>query len=513
MRSNHALIVCILALAAWARCGRPLFSEREHDHGDEGTSVTLWSARAELFMEYPRLEAGKEAAFLIHLTVVEGFKPLGRGPVTLEFAGPSGQVRTFSAASPSRPGIFTPHVRLPGGKHTLTLGFDIDGVAERFVVPDIQVGGAARPGQEIAGAISFLKEQQWLVPFMTSLIEKRPMRKTALVHGKVIPRAGGRVVISSPFSGMVVGTDGAGIPVPGMDVAEGDSLALILPNPEATTAASLKAQVDMLSKMVGKAEKEAKRLEGLFLDKAVSQRDYDDALTLYAIKQSELALARKQLDLYRSQQTATFRAKKSGEGFMIRAPFSGRISESFVAAKQYVQAGDPLLVLANLDAAWIRLNVPPALVASLVAPLDILIQKEGDPEKFGLVIAPDDMLLIGGEVHEGTRTVPVTIEVPSSVHALILGSYVTGEIGMGNPVETLAIEEGAVIEDDGVPVCYVQAGGETFIKRPLTLGIRHGGFVQVLSGLEPGERVVSEGAYKVKLASAAVGEAGHGHAH
>jgi multidrug efflux pump subunit AcrA (membrane-fusion protein) len=59
----------------------------------------------------------------------------------------------------------------------------------------------------------------------------------------------------------------------------------------------------------------------------------------------------------------------------------------------------------------------------------------------------------------------------------------------------------------------VQLGGETFEKRDLTLGIRDGDWVQVLSGVKEGERVVTKGAYAVKLASMSSAIPAHGHAH
>jgi len=59
----------------------------------------------------------------------------------------------------------------------------------------------------------------------------------------------------------------------------------------------------------------------------------------------------------------------------------------------------------------------------------------------------------------------------------------------------------------------VMLGGESFERRVLRLGIRDGDYVQVKSGLEPGERIVTRGAYLVRLAAASPAEAGHGHAH
>ncbi len=60
---------------------------------------------------------------------------------------------------------------------------------------------------------------------------------------------------------------------------------------------------------------------------------------------------------------------------------------------------------------------------------------------------------------------------------------------------------------------YVQTGGESYARRPVTLGLRAGDQVAVTGGLAPGERVVARGSYLVRLAASGDSGAGHGHAH
>ena len=62
-------------------------------------------------------------------------------------------------------------------------------------------------------------------------------------------------------------------------------------------------------------------------------------------------------------------------------------------------------------------------------------------------------------------------------------------------------------------MAYVQTGGETFVRRALTLGARDGTRTRVLAGLNLGERVVTEGAYQVRLASLSGGDFAGGHSH
>ena len=77
----------------------------------------------------------------------------------------------------------------------------------------------------------------------------------------------------------------------------------------------------------------------------------------------------------------------------------------------------------------------------------------------------------------------------------------------------MAVPEDAVIDDGGRPVVFVQAAGESFARRPVRLGARAAGYVQVLEGVRPAERVVTRGAYLIRLAALSPQIPAHGHVH
>jgi multidrug efflux pump subunit AcrA (membrane-fusion protein) len=66
--------------------------------------------------------------------------------------------------------------------------------------------------------------------------------------------------------------------------------------------------------------------------------------------------------------------------------------------------------------------------------------------------------------------------------------------------QSLTVPESAIIDEGTDHVAFVQLAGETFEERSVTLGPRAGGFVEILSGLSEGERVVTEGAHAVAAA-------------
>ena len=93
------------------------------------------------------------------------------------------------------------------------------------------------------------------------------------------------------------------------------------------------------------------------------------------------------------------------------------------------------------------------------------------------------------------------------------GQLAQATVPIGGVVTGIAVPNEAILDDNGTPVAYVQTGGETFVRRILTLGERDGIRTQVLAGLSLGEMVVTVGAYQVRLASLAGGDFAGGHAH
>ena len=77
----------------------------------------------------------------------------------------------------------------------------------------------------------------------------------------------------------------------------------------------------------------------------------------------------------------------------------------------------------------------------------------------------------------------------------------------------MAVPATAVLDDGGQSVVFVMLDGEAFARRVVRAGIRDGDWIAIESGVATGERVVTLGAYQVRLAATAPAAMGHGHAH
>ena len=83
-----------------------------------------------------------------------------------------------------------------------------------------------------------------------------------------------------------------------------------------------------------------------------------------------------------------------------------------------------------------------------------------------------------------------------------------------SPIEdVLSVPVSALIEEQGIYSVFIRLDEEGYQKREVKPGANNGSEVQILSGLKPGETVVTQGAYQIKLASASNAIPAHTHNH
>jgi cobalt-zinc-cadmium efflux system membrane fusion protein len=120
---------------------------------------------------------------------------------------------------------------------------------------------------------------------------------------------------------------------------------------------------------------------------------------------------------------------------------------------------------------------------------------------------------VGRIVDPGSRTLNVIYAANNSKRLLAIGQAVSIRLYTSATVKAAAVPESAVIDDGGRPVVFVQTAGESFERRPVRLGNQDSGYLQITDGLKTNERVVTRGAYLVRLAALSTQIPAHGHVH
>ncbi|MEA3409045.1 MAG: efflux RND transporter periplasmic adaptor subunit [Candidatus Eisenbacteria bacterium] len=187
----------------------------------------------------------------------------------------------------------------------------------------------------------------------------------------------------------------------------------------------------------------------------------------------------------------------------ISAPISGTVVEKSVTEGAYVTTGQMLFTIADLSVVWIELSAYESDLA-LLAP--------GQPVQFTVEAVPGReftgvLSFVEPIVDPVTRTVAVRVEVGNEERLLMPGMFVRADVkadarGHGGRAP-LVIPATAPLLTGKRAVVYVElkdADAPTFEGREVTLGPRAGDFYIVVEGLAEGERVVTEGAFKLDSA-------------
>jgi RND family efflux transporter MFP subunit len=130
---------------------------------------------------------------------------------------------------------------------------------------------------------------------------------------------------------------------------------------------------------------------------------------------------------------------------------------------------------------------------------------------------PDDVFrgtisYISDMLHPETRTITVRTEVTNTGLKLKPGMFADLTIELSQNGHAVAVPSDAILDDQGLPFLFVARDSRHFEPRLVTVGASGGGFVEILSGLEVGEEVVTTGNFQLKSKLyEAVLEAGHIH--
>lgn len=497
-RSPTFLLAALLAaIPLLAGCGGDAEAEDDHGHEHGGTAVTVWTDATELFFEYPVLVAGQPSEpWAVHVTRLSDFSPVTEGALRLRFERREGGAFVTESEAPVRPGIFTPTPTIPEpGIYRLVVEVEGPQLTDRIVSGAVQVFASAdeapHPPDPPGGAISFLKEQQWPIDFRVAEAEVRGVERSIEARGEVVPAAGAEATVTAPVDGIIRASRPPG---EGQAVRAGQTLAAIqLPGAGGggTSAADLvavRAQIERL-------ERDAARAERLY--------------AVEAIPEVRLTEVRSELEATRAQLAALRGGGSAEDAVAVRSPISGVVAERMLSPGARVVAGEPLYRIVNPGDLRLRLEIPARYAAEGLEAETATFTVEGGDRTYRASGRVGTSPVVDPE----TRTLPVHLAVAGSDGTLRAGMLADALVFLGGTERGTAIPVAAVQEEDGAPVAYVQTGGESFARRPLRLGPSDGEYVLVLSGVEPGEMVVTDGAYAVHLASLNTSEIGHGHAH
>lgn len=310
--------------------------------------------------------------------------------------------------------------------------------------------------------------------------------ETVAVGGELSSAPSNQSTVTARSAGIVSLTPAA---TPGAHVAKGTTLATISGKGMAGGDANEAARVALTA-----AKRELDRLTPLHTDGIVSTRDYN------AAKQA-----------YEAAKAAA--GNGSAGGSTAVAPTSGTITQLLVSEGQYVDAGAPIAVVAGSSTLTLRANLPEREVRFLPTINGAKFRTSYSDQVF------DIAEFNGRRSSDVTTTVATQGYIPvyftlTNNGTLSAGSYCEIYLTGNKRDGVIALPTEALSEQQGEFFVYVRIDDEGYEKRPVKLGASSGDTVEILSGVNPGDEVVTTGTTFVRLAeSSGVVPEGHSHNH
>jgi RND family efflux transporter MFP subunit len=233
-----------------------------------------------------------------------------------------------------------------------------------------------------------------------------------------------------------------------------------------------------------KAEADYKRAQELLKDKIVSNKEFLEIKNTYETAKAVYDNLNKSF---------------SADGQQISGSTSGFIKQLFVSNGQYVEVGQPLASISKNKSLFLKADVQMKYAHLLPAIVSANIRAMNNSRICSLPELNGQVLSYGKSVNEDNYMLSVTFRIDNRGD-FIPGSFVEIYIKTQSNKQVMTIPSTSITEEQGIYFVYVQHDPESFEKREVQIGTTDGIKTEILSGLNPDEKVVSKGAISVKVA-------------
>lgn len=322
-----------------------------------------------------------------------------------------------------------------------------------------------------------------------STVEPGTFHQVIKTSGQVLAAQGDESVAVATVAGVV---SFRGKVVEGMSVGKGTPLVVLSSKNMAEGDPVQRARI-----AYEVSKKEYERMKTLVGNKIVSEKDFAQAEQAYENARISYEAVAK---------------NHSASGQAVTSPIGGYVKSLLVKEGDYVTVGQPLVSVTQNKKLFLRADVSEKYYPYLRTIGSANFSTPYNNKVYTLKDLDGRMLSYGKASGENGYYIPVTFEFDNKGD-VIPGSFVEVFL-LSSPMENvISVPHSALTEEQGSFFIYLQLDEEGYKKQLVTLGADNGESVQILSGAKAGDRVVTKGAYQVKLASASNAIPAHSHEH
>ena len=327
-------------------------------------------------------------------------------------------------------------------------------------------------GQDLArrqpdGSIFVPKPTQRVLAVRTVVTASDTLRRTVELPGRIVPDPSASGVVQSSVGGRLSPPESGIFPRLGTRVRKGEVLAYVTPPVQAVDASDMRQRQGELDQQIAIMERRVERYRKLAPGGSVSQVQLEDAQA----ELKGLLDRRAALDNIRQQPEA------------LMAPVDGVIAEATAVAGQMASPGVQVFQIVDPARLWVE-----ALSFDALAGGQDATARMAD----GRVLR---LAYMGAGLADRSQAVPMHFAVVGAPHELRTGQFITVLASTDGQQEGLALPRTSVVRGgNGQSIVYEHTAPERFEPREVRVEPLDAGRVLVVSGVAPGQRIVTQGA-------------------
>lgn len=339
--------------------------------------------------------------------------------------------------------------------------------------------------------ITFTREQAEAAGLTIETVSPGTFLQVIKTSGQIEPAQGDEVTIVATSHGVVSFTN--------LSVSDGTAVRA----GEAIVSISARNLPDGDPAIKNKMEyetalKEFQRAEELIKDQIISTREYEQTRLRYET-------ARTAYEAQASNITT--------KGVTVTSPISGYIKSRLAGQGEYVSVGQPVAIVTQNKRLRLKAEVSENYFGHLKSISSANFIPAYNQTVYSLSDLNGRLLSFGKASDRQSLYIPVTFEFDNTGD-IIPGAFAEVFLLSSPLANVISVPVSALTEEQGLHFVYLQMHEEAYRKQEVTSGQNNGERVQILSGLEPGDNVVTNGVYQVKLAAtSSVIPEGHSHNH
>lgn len=279
----------------------------------------------------------------------------------------------------------------------------------------------------------------------------------------------------------------------GQRVAEGDPLVVV------HSLEFGKAQIEYRKalKMLDLRKKTFDREKDLYDRKISSGSDFVEAESNLTQATIDLEAAANGLEIAgvgKDEMAAIAEGKSRLGCITVRAPVAGTIIEKHVVRGEHVDTETNLFTIADLDHFWLFADIYERDLARIA---------KDQPAEVHIAAWPNDVFAgrityVADVMDVQTRTLKVRIELLNRDGKLKSGMFATAYIAVGSRSDVVAVPLASVQSQRQQSIVFVETERNVFDRRLVRTGVQFGDEVEILEGVQPGEKVVKAGGFLLK---------------